>query len=149
MVQHCERMVERTREMKAAYSREYADGCIGTLYFFYVCGISLVALLDREHAAHEPFVEACRYFHLVAGNFPVGPALLRGLQALALETGVELPRECESFFAEAKLANGNFKDVPVSYVIPQSAHGNESEKAGVPGLELGNLIEKWSSTMSI
>jgi hypothetical protein len=141
-------MVERTREMKAAYPREYADGCVGTLYFFYVCGISLVALLDKEQSSHEAFVESCRYFHLVAGNFPVGPALLRGLQALALETGVQLPRECESFFAEAKLANGNFKDVPVSYVIPQSVSSDESE-AGVTGLELGNLIEKWSSTMSI
>ncbi|OIW24763.1 hypothetical protein CONLIGDRAFT_648885 [Coniochaeta ligniaria NRRL 30616] len=148
VLQHCKRMVERTREMKAAYPLEYAGGCLGTLYFFYVCSISLVALLDQEPSSHEPFVEACQYFHLVAGNFPVGPALLRGLQALALETGVGLPRECEAFFSEARLANGNFKDVPVSYVIPQSVAYSESE-AGVPGLELGNLIEKWSTTMSI
>ena len=148
VVEHCRRMTERMREMKAAYPREYAEGCVGTLYFFYVCSISLVALLDREPRSHEPFVEACRYFHLVAGNFPFGPALLRGLQALALETGVTLPRACESFFSDAKLANENFRDVPVSYVIPQSVSAGESE-AGATGLALGNLIEKWSSTMSI
>jgi len=141
-------MAERMREMRTAYPGEYAEGCVGTLYFFYVCSISLVALLDKDPRSHEPFVEACRYFHLVAGNFPVGPALLRGLQALALETGVTLPCGCESFFSDAKLANENFRDVPVSYVIPQSVSSGESE-AGGSGLELGNLIEKWSSTMSI
>jgi hypothetical protein len=141
-------MVERMREMKAAYPKEYSQGCVGTLYFFYICSISLVALLDREPSSHEPFVESCQYFHLVAGNFPVGPALLRGLQALALETGVELPRECLSFLSEAKLANENFRDVPVSYIIPQQNVSGVWE-AGSTGLELGNLIEKWSSTMAL
>jgi hypothetical protein len=153
VVEHCQRMGERMREMKVAYPDEYTDGCVGTLYFFYVCGISLVALLDREPRSHEPFVETCRYFSLVAGNFPVGPALLRGMQALALETGVALPRECESFFSKAKLANENFRDVPVSYVIPQAAVSSSSRsgesEASAAGLELGNLIEKWSSSMSM
>ena len=143
-------MAERAREMEAAYPLEYNRGCIGTLYFFYVCGISLVPLLDKEPASHGPFVEACRHFHLVARNFPVGPALLRGLQALALETGVTLPCECQSFFSGAKLANENFRDVPVSYVIPsQTLSSGESDAQGATGQELGNLIEKWSSTMSL
>ncbi|KAB5582828.1 hypothetical protein GE09DRAFT_1211450 [Coniochaeta sp. 2T2.1] len=155
VISHCNAMVSRTREMRSSYPREYSEGCIGTLYFFYVVSISLVALLDREASARDPFVESCRYFHLVTRNFPVGPALLRGLQALALETGVRLPEECESFFAEAKLANENFRDVPVSYVIPTTGAGGGNESGGTQGrnggggLELGNLIEKWSSTMSI
>lgn len=136
------------REMQAAYPREYAMGCIGSLYLFYVCGISLVALLDREPCSHEPFVESCRYFHITARNYPVAPFMLRGVQAIALETGVKLPRACESFFSEAKLANENFRDVPMSFVIPEQNVSGESDE-GVTGRELGNLIEKWSSTMSI
>jgi hypothetical protein len=84
----------------------------------------------------------------VSKNFPVAPALLRGLQALALETGVTLPRQCEEFFSVASLANKNFRDVPISYVIPQNVSENKSA-AERTSVELGNLIEKWSSTMNI
>lgn len=131
--------------MKAAYRREFTEGCVGTLYVYFVVGISLVSLLDREPASHQPFVEACQHFHLVDRNFPVGSALLKGLQALALEDGVTLPRECEPFCSAVQLANGNFKDVPVSYVIPRTASSSESGTQA----ELGNLIEKWSSTLSL
>lgn len=138
----------RMRETQAAFPHEYAEGCVAPLYFGYVCSLSLVALLDWEPNSHEPFVEACQYFHITARNFPVSRLLLMGVRALALETGVGLPPGSEPFFSRPKLADEDFRDVPVSYVIPAQNASGESE-AGAAGLELGNLIEKWSSSMSV
>lgn len=146
-VQHCKRMVERVHEFEQMYPEEYGKGCVGTLYFFYVVSISLVALLDKEPDSHDPFVQSCRHYHLVSKNYGVGRALLRGLQAMALEMNAHLPEQSLSYFAEASLKNEHFKDVPVSYVIPQNAPGGSAGDGGESDLEvqLGNLIEKWSA----
>jgi hypothetical protein len=146
-VQHCKRMVERVQEFEQMYPEECGKGCVGTLYFFYVVSVSLVALLDKEPDSHDPFVQSCRHFHLVSKNYGVGRALLRGMQAMALEMNAHLPEQSLSYFAEASLKNEHFKDVPVSYVIPQNAPGGSAGDGGESEAEvqLGNLIEKWSA----
>jgi hypothetical protein len=143
-------MVERLHEFEQKYPEESARGCVGTLYFYYVVSISLVALLDKDRDSHEPFIQACRHFHLVSKNFGVGRALLRGLQAMALEMQVHLPEQSLSYFAEASLTNEHFNDVPVSYVVPgrtaaKSGASGEDDDGSESAVHLGDLIEKWSA----
>lgn len=150
VVQHCKRMVERVQEFEQKYPEESAKGCVCTLYFYYVVSISLVALLDKERDSHEPFIQACRHFHLVSKNFGVGRAVLRGLQAMALEMQVHLPEQSLSYFAEASLSDEHFNDVPVSYVVPgrlasKSRSPGEDDDGSDSEVHLGNLIEKWSA----
>lgn len=149
-VQHCKRMNERMQEFGHAYPEDCAKGCVGTLYFFYVVSISLVALLDKEPDSHPLFVDACRHFHHVSNSFGVGRALLRGLQAMALEMQAHLPEQSLSYFAQASIKNEHFKDVPVSYVIPQNkptrgSPGSDGADESSSEVQLGNLIEKWSA----
>jgi hypothetical protein len=143
-------MVERLQEFEQTYPEESSKGCVGTLYFYYVVSISLVALLDKERDSHEPFVQACRHFHLVSKNFGVGRAILRGLQAMALEMQAHLPEQSLSYFAEASLTNEHLNDVPVSYIVPgrggpKTGSFEEDDDGSDSEVQLGNLIEKWSA----
>jgi len=143
-------MVAHLRTFEKYYPQEMACGLVGALYICYVVGFGLVGNLNREPDSREPFTETCRHLFIMSRNWPVGAALLKGLQALALQLNVQLPEESLTYFREANPILQSVEDMPISYVIPQQSEmeellSDDGTDTTFVGVELGKIIAKWSS----
>jgi len=139
-------MVAQLRTFEKYFPQETARGFCSILYICYIVGFTLVGKL-KEPENQELFTEICRHSFLISRYVPFGTALLKGLQALALQLKVQLPEESLPYFKEARLVQ-IVEDVPISYAIPQQAEMadllSDSGTDTTLGVELGKIIAKWS-----
>lgn len=158
LLSHGVKILEELEECKRSFPIDFLRGSNATMFFFYVAGFLLVFLLDRYlDAARGPFLNICRFLDDTSRFWPACKAMLRGLLAVVQQLEVELPPEAKMIFSLCH--NGDDQrqpsvtseaDIPVSWTLPQhtdfvdllSEDGTDTGRAGV---ELGDLMSKWST----
>lgn len=162
LLSHGVKIIEELEECKHSFPIDFLRGSNATMFFFYVAGFLLVFLLDRHpDAALNPFLSVCHFFYDTSRFWPACKAMLRGLLAVLQQLDVELPQQIRGFLALSHDSDNRIQpdvtakeDIPISWTLPQhmdlvellSDDGTDSEKAGV---ELGDLISKWSAVAII
>jgi hypothetical protein len=148
-VRHSAIMTAQLGSFEKHFPQETTRGFSGAFYICYTVGFTLVPNL-REPGSREPFTEICRYLFLMSKHIPLGAALLKGIQALALQLKMELPEETLPYFKVARLTVQTLEDVPITYAIPQQSEmmdllSDDGTDTTHVGVELGKIIAKWSA----
>lgn len=154
-IYHCDALLREVDESNISLQGITERGSPAALYFWYMAAFTLVTMIKRHLDSRDPFVRVCRSLHRVAKYWPAACAILRGVQVVSQQLRVILPQEANELCLDANrmLDLGKSADIPISWAIPRhedllellSDNGADSEPAGV---ELGNLIRKWTA-MSI
>lgn len=151
-------ILNELEDCKHSFPIDFLRGSNATMFFFYVTGFLLVFLLDRyRETACAPFLSTCRFFYDTSRFWPACKAMLKGLLAVMHQLKLKLPQEVNMLVTFSDDSEGHtlpgvasHGDIPISWTLPQhtdlvdllSDDGTDSERAGV---ELGDLISKWSA----
>lgn len=117
------------------------------LFFTYCCAFTLVSTLGIDQRTHEPFTQACRIFYHTSKSYPLSTGLLQGLKARSRQLQLELPEQCQPYFAHVALGKEASSDVPITFILPQPVEVNSNigdVVSNQSGLELGHVIRRWS-----
>lgn len=151
LLQHCKNDLEvseaYTKLWPPELSSYFSNGLYNTI-------ITLASLL-HEPRSHDLFTRACALERSSARHFPLMRFILKGIHALVLSLGQEIPPAAKWCFDNLDFNEDDLKDVPVSYALPlhnemrtflltngEDGEGNENREMGV--LQMGALISRWN-----
>lgn len=150
LLQHCNNDLKVSETYTKLWPPElscyFSNGLYNTI-------ITLASLL-HEPRSHDLFARACALERSAARYFPLVRFILKGIHALVLSLGQEIPAAAKWCFENLEFNEGDLKDVPVSYALPlhdqvrkslltngESSDGEDEEM----GLQMGALISRWNS----
>jgi len=132
------------------------SGGESVLWPLYTCGFTLVPLLDTHPETHTLFTRDCELYFRLSKDWPAAIAMMKGLEAVAHQLNVTLPKDAARYLSDEAIAEYKPKpDLPIQWAVPQiagllEACSDSVENAGARiGVELGDVLAKWSSAMTI
>lgn len=150
LLQHC----KDDLEVSEAYTRFWPPELSG--YFsngLYNTIITLASLI-HEPRSHDLFARACGLERNSARHMPLVRFILKGIHALVLSTGQEIPPAAKWCFENLDFNEDDLRDVPVSYALPMHDQMRKSllttgeESDGVEdremSVQMGALISRWN-----
>jgi hypothetical protein len=146
-LRHCHDDVEVAEE----YLRRYSHGHYAHLLLngLYNSSMTLVPFLsDPRTHHHHTFTRACTLLHALSRDYPLATTILQGLQALAWLLKQEIPADALGCFDGLPSSFESFRDVPVSFVVPQykalrATLSDEEVDLSPTADQVGGLIERW------
>lgn len=158
LLSHGTKILEELEECKRSFPIDFVRGSNATMFFYYVAGFLLVFFQDKHpDQAREPFLSVCQFLHDTSRFWPACRAMLKGLLAVVQQLDANLSQIVEILSSLVRETDGHAEsnafqegDIPISWTLPQhtdfvdllSDDGTDAERAGV---ELGDLMSKWSS----
>lgn len=155
---HGTSILNELEDCKRSFPIDFLRGSNAIMFFFYVTGFLLVLFLDRYRAtASTFFLSTCRFFYDTSRFWPACKAMLKGLLAVVQQLQLKLPQDVNMLVMSSDDSEGptpsgaaSRGEIPISWTLPQhtdlvdslSDDGTDAERAGV---ELGDLISKWSA----
>lgn len=150
LLQHCKNDLEVSETYAKFWPPELSGYFSNGLYNT----IMTLASLLHEPRSHDLFARACSLERSAARQFPLVRFILKGIHALVLSLGQEIPPAAKWCFENLEFTGDDLKDVPVSYALPlhedmrkslltngKESEGDEDRETGV---QMGALISRWN-----
>lgn len=150
LLQHCKNDLEVSEAYTELWPPElsgyYSNGLYNTI-------ITLASLL-HEPRSHDLFARACGLERSAARHFPLVRFILKGIHALVLSHGQEIPPAATWCFENLDFNVDDLKDVPVSYALPlheqvrrsllTNGEVDDEHEEREMGVQMGKLISRWN-----